>query len=653
MNADLLASFWAGFSVDMRSFAPELWICFSIVFMLLIRLVPRYDKLHVGVVALALASIALVIALLQWPFHWTDLFGGDSEGVGKYLALFNPRNDPKTANDSILFGGMLVFDNFAIFIKIFLYGFIALVVMLTLLTRIPDKDDSADFYTLLFGSTLGMSLMASANHLLIVFIGIEMASVPSYAMAGFLKGRRQSSEAALKYVVYGGGASGVMLYGISLLAGRFGSGYLPTVMTGMAEGTALAEPSVALGITFLLLGLGFKLAAFPFHFWCPDVFEGAAAEVGAFLSVASKGAALALLARIVLGLSVFPSVHEAAAFETRLDNVGKEMAASDKGVKTLKAKVDDDEARGKIIPKKTKQALEKEMNNAAALRNEAGRLERGVATWSHAADYLVPVLAIFAVITMTFGNLAAFAQTNLKRLLAYSTIAHAGFMMMGLATMSKEGAGAVLFYLIVYLFMNLGAFAIVAFLRNLTGHEDLSYFRGFIYRSPLLVIMLGVFLLSLLGLPPLAGFMAKFQIFQVLYDSAQEYDRAGKPHLGWIMYGLLLAGGLNSVLSLFYYVKVLKVMVLERTLEEVENRPVMTRPAPVMQGIYATGLALVIFVLGVIWNPLAVASSQTAIDGFRPARLDGGKAPNVDDPARMIKPLPAPPQQAANPKKED
>src|SRR5206468_7704229 len=132
-------------------------------------------------------------------------------------------------------------------------------------------------------------------------------------------------------------------------------------------------------------------------------------------------------------------------------------------------------------------------------------------SWHAAAPYLVPVLAVFAIVTMTFGNLAAYAQTNLKRLLAYSTIAHAGFMMMGLATLTRAGASAVLFYLIVYLFMNLGAFAVVAFLRNQTGSEDLRDFRGLARRSPVLVVTLGVFLLSLLGLPPLGGFSAKFQ----------------------------------------------------------------------------------------------------------------------------------------------
>jgi NADH-quinone oxidoreductase subunit N len=539
MNSVLLDSLNFSLSGDLRAFAPEIWVCISIVLMLLFRLVPRYDKQHLGWVALVMAAIACAVSICQWL----------------QIDPIDPRVDPRhqTQGPVDLFGGMLVFDDFAIFLKIFLYAFITLVVLLTLLTRIPDKEDSADFYCLLFGSTLGMSIMASSNHLLMVFIGIEMASLPSYALAGFLKGRRQSSEAALKYVVYGGGASGVMLYGISLLAGRFGTGYLPDILRQMSEGVVLAEPSVALGLTFLLLGIGFKLAAFPFHFWCPDVFEGASAEVGAFLSVASKGAALALLARIALGLGAMTGTP-----------------------------------------------------------NRFG-------DWSHATDYLVPVLAVFAVVTTTFGNLAAFAQTNLKRLLAYSTIAHAGFMMMGLATMTKEGAGAVLFYLVVYLFMNLGAFAVVAFMRNLTGQEDLSYYRGFIYRSPVLVIMLAVFLLSLLGIPPLAGFMAKFQIFQVLYDSAQEYERAGKPHLSWTMYALVLAGGLNSVISLFYYVKVLKVMILERTLEEVENRPVEAKPAPILQSIYATVLALVVLVLGIVWNPLAVASSEQGIAGFRAA----------------------------------
>jgi NADH-quinone oxidoreductase subunit N len=550
MTEDILKALEASLSVDARAFLPELVLCGSIVLFLLIRLFPRCDRLHLGWVGLALSIGILVLSWMQWT-------SADS--------FCDPRLDnPKSVPASIeLFAGMLVFDNFAIFLKLFLYAFLPCVILLCMLTGIPDSDDSADFMTLLFGATLGMVLMASANHLLMVFIGIEMASLPSYAMAGFLKGRRQSSEAALKYVVYGSGAAGVMLYGISLIAGFFGTGYLPEVVRLIEHGS-LNEPSVLMGMFFLFVGIAFKLAAFPFHFWCPDVFEGAAAEVAAFLSIASKGAALALLARLVLGLG------------------------------GLTGKVDDLHA------------------------------------WSHASEYLVPVLSVFAVATTTFGNLAAYGQTNLKRLLAYSTIAHAGFMMMGLATMTREGAGAVLFYLVTYLFMNLGAFAVVAFLRNLTGHEDLTYYRGFVYRSPLLVITLAVFLLSLLGMPPLAGFAAKFQIFQVLFDSAREYADRGKPELSYTLYAVLVAGGLNTVISLFYYVKVLKVMILEKTLEEVENRPIAQVPAPAPQAVYASLLAVVILLLGLFWDPLSESTSRRGIDGFRqiPARAVAAVAQN-------------------------
>ncbi|MBI2808224.1 MAG: NADH-quinone oxidoreductase subunit N [Planctomycetes bacterium] len=528
MNATFAEALQSRLPADAVAFLPELVLCGAIVVMLLIRLVPRYDRVHMGAIAILIAGFACGLACYQWT-QMTNV-----------------------ARTEYLFGGMLVFDNFTIFLKIFLLAFLTLVILLTLLTGIPDREDSADFYVLLFGSTLGMSLMASSSHLLMVFLSIEMASLPSYALAGFLKGRRQSSEAALKYVVYGGGASGVMLYGISLLAGKFGTGFLPVILVKITAEGHLMEPAVVMGLTFILAGIGFKLASVPFHFWCPDVFEGAAAEVGAFLSVASKGAALAMLARVVLGMG--------------------------------------------------------------GLTGTADRFD----AWNVATDYLVPVLAVFAVLTTTFGNLAAYGQTNLKRLLAYSTIAHAGFMMMGLAALNRDGAAAVLFYLVTYLFMNLGAFAVVAMLRNLTGQEDISYFRGFIYRSPILVITLGVFLLSLLGMPPLAGFMAKFHIFTVLYDAGQEYDRLGKPHLSWTMYALLLAGGLNTVISLFYYVKVLKVMILEKTLEDVEERPVEAKPAPILHSAYAVAIALVVLVLGVYVNPLADASGrQGGIADFR------------------------------------
>jgi len=513
---------------DLVAFLPELILCASIVLLLVLRLFSGFDAVHLGGVALIFTLTALACAFNQW-----------------HQGIYDPRegfiSQPRALE---MFAGLLVYDNFTIFLRLFLLGFTALILVLSLQTGIPDKEDSADFSVLLLGATLGMCVMASSNHLMMVFIGIEMASLPSYALAGFLKGRRQSSEAALKYVVYGGGTAGVMLYGISLIAGKFGTGYLPDVAHGVAQGPL--DALILLGGLFLLIGIAFKLAAVPFHFWCPDVFEGASAEVAGFLSVASKGAALALLARFVLVLAGPPTDP----------------------------------------------------------------------TFLTVAKYLVPTMAFFAALTATFGNLAAYAQTNLKRLLAYSTIAQAGYMMMGLATLTTDGAGAVLFYLVAYLFMNLGAFAIVAYLRNLTNSEDLKDFRGLVQRAPILVLTLAIFLLSLLGIPPLVGFMAKFQIFSVLFDSAQTFGAEGEAGLSQTMYALLVVGGLNTVVSAMYYIKVLKVMILDKRLEEVEGRPVEPLRVPALVQTYAGILAVVIFALGIFWNPLNDAARSRGVNGF-------------------------------------
>jgi NADH-quinone oxidoreductase subunit N len=533
MTAKLYEQLQGQLGLDCLAFLPELVLCGGIVLLLLLRLFKVFDNRHLGWVALVLTLVALNVSWQQWQS------APDARSI----------YDPRSSAAMNLFSGLLVFDNFTIFLRLFLFSFTALVVVLALLTGLPDKEDSADFFCLLLGAVVGMSVMASANHLLMILLGIEMASLPSYALAGFLKGRRQSSEAALKYVVYGGGAAGVMLYGMSLLAGRYGTAYLPDLVRFMGQGPV--EPAVLIGTLFLLIGIAFKLAAFPFHFWCPDVFEGAAAEVAAFLSVASKGAALALLARLVLGLGGL------------------------------------------------------------------GAIDPSPAIWTTAVPYLVPTIAFLAALTVTFGNFAAYGQTNLKRLLAYSTIAHAGFMMMGLATCTREGAAAVLFYLIAYLLMNLGAFAVVAFLRNLTGSEDLADYRGMVHRNPLVVVMLGFFLLSLLGLPPLVGFQAKFQIFSVLFGGAKEFAKVGQPGLANTLYALLVIGGLNTVVSLFYYVKVLKVMVLESPLEVVENKPVRQLPTPLLANGYLSLLAVAVTVLGIFCNWLLVASAQ-GVTSFAP-----------------------------------
>jgi NADH-quinone oxidoreductase subunit N len=296
------------------------------------------------------------------------------------------------------------------------------------------------------------------------------------------------------------------------------------------------------GTLLIIVGLGFKLAAVPFHFWCPDVFEGASAEVAAFLSVASKGAAMALTARFLM------------------------MLAGPSGSQTL-----------------------------VLLGGTVGLL-----------------LAAIAAATATLGNLAALGQTNLKRLLAYSTIAHAGYMLMALVPLSHAGAAAVMFYLFAYLLMNLGAFAIVAFLRNQTGSEDLSSFAGMIHRSPLLVVTLAIFLLSLLGLPPLVGFAAKFQVFAVLYDSGNSYSST-LPILSYAFYGLLILAGLNTVISAAYYLKILRVMVLDAP---PENATKELRTSPGM-AVFALLLSGWVLVAGVLWNPLSRVANR-AVEPFKP-----------------------------------
>jgi NADH-quinone oxidoreductase subunit N len=542
----------AALARQMLSFLPETLVCLTIVLLLFMRLFGSSKRTHMGQTALIFTLAALGVSVLQWMALSLDK-GGDSSGFSSILRGFKSfeDNDPKRAEE--LFSGLIVYDRLTVALKIFLLAFTGLIIWLSLLTGIPDREDSADFNVLLLGGTLGMMLMASSNHLLMIWIAIEMASLPSYALAGFLKGRRQSSEASLKYVVYGGGAAGVMLYGISLLAGKFGTAYVPDLARAYfaAAAAGVYDPIVLLGTLFVLIGIAFKLAAVPFHFWCPDVFEGAAAEVAGYLSVASKAAALALLARLTMSFS---------------------------GLEPLVRVLD------------TK----------------------------HAVRWLVPALAFFAALTATFGNLAAYMQTNLKRLLAYSTIAHAGYMMMALTPLTSEGVAAMLYYLIAYLFMNLGAFAVVAFLRNQTGSEDLQDYRGLVRRSPWMVVTLSVFLLSLLGIPPLVGFFAKFQVFSVLYDSFRSFSAGGEKGLGALMFGLLLIGGVNTVLSAMYYLKVIKVMILEGRVEDLEGGAAAPLPEPAGPRVYATLTALTVLGLGLVVSPV-VSQSERGAERYKPA----------------------------------
>jgi len=513
---------------SLPAFLPELVVCLTIVTILLLRMLAPRQKSSPLCVTLVGVAVALFLAA---PWHY---LGGGME----------------TARET--FTGMLVFDTFSVYMRGLLLFFVLLFTIFTQVTGIPDRDDAAEFFVLILGATLGMCLMMSANHMLIVFLGIEMASVPSYVLAGLLRDRRSSSEAALKYAVYGAGTAGVMLYGISLLVGVLGSAHLPTMAARLAEmlpdicaGGALADPGVVLllGGLMVTVGLAFKLAAVPFHFWAPDVFEGATAEVAAFLSIASKAAALALLVRLALGFAHPPD---------SLD-----------------------------IP-----------TQLAALQP--------------ARDYICWLIAALAAVTCTFGNLVAYGQTNMKRLLAYSTIAHAGYMMMPVAAAvalagrdldaSQSAIASLAFYAAVYMFMNLGAFATVAILRNALGSEQIADYAGLIRRSPGVAVCFSIILFSLVGLPPLAGFAAKFTIFAALFDAR--------------LLALLAIGVFNTLLSLFYYVQVVRVMVI---VAEPDDRPTTARiPLASMPGAYCLVITLPIVVLGVFWSDLLALADAAA-----------------------------------------
>jgi NADH-quinone oxidoreductase subunit N len=546
-------------------FLPELALCATIVVMLLLRVFRGLDKIDAFWIALIGSGAGLWFAA---PWQHLDLI--------------------KESHRVELFTGLVVYDSFTIYFRSILLLFAVLFVIFTKLSGIPDREDAPDFYSLVLGATIGMCLMSSANHLLTIFLGVEMASVPSYALAGMLKGRPRSSEAALKYSVYGAGAAGVMLYGISLVAGVVGSCHLPTIADRLADLVASGQMAdrgtvLALGGLMIGVGLAFKLSAFPFHFWAPDVFEGASAEVNAFLSVASKAAALALLIRVVVG---FGTIQPAKVDQPLPGGVA---------VASVETK-----SKATIIPA----AAVVGQNNVALQDNTATPVFADkTAALAPIRGFMALLVALLAAVTCTFGNLAAYGQTNIKRLMAYSTIAHAGYIMMPVAAAialagsdpaaSKTAFAAVPFYVGLYLFMNLGAFAIIAFLRNAMRSEEIADYGGLVRVSPGVVVCFIAILFSLVGLPPLAGFAAKYVAFAQLVKAMEV------PQFRGMMLTLLVVGGLNTALSLLYYVRVAKTMTID---PEPAHRPAVGFSLVSLPGAFVALVTAPVLVLGIFWD---------------------------------------------------
>jgi len=419
----------------------------------------------------------------------------------------------------LMWGGMLRQDWLTfVFSIIFMTG--------AALTALFAMDSEAlsrrgEFYLLLLASTLGMCLMAGAADLVMLFLAIEVTSIPLYVLAGFVIRDNKSTESGFKYLLFGATTSAVILYGFSLLFGFTGS-------TGIYQiGEVLKGGQVSLfslvGVLMLVLvGFSFKTSIVPFHFWAPDVYEGAPTPVAGFLSTASKAAGFAVLMRFLL--SVFPATGSYPNMET----------------------------------------------------------------------FWVALLAAVATATMLLGNTLAMVQRNsIKRLIAYSSIAQAGYILIGVVAASALGISGAIYYLIAYLLTNLAAFGVVTIVGRATGSDDLAAYAGLSRRAPALTIVLLVAFLSLGGIPPFGGFFAKVLVFSAAVDS----------NMVWLAF----VGVINSIIALYYYLTVLKYAYLHRS--EEESRPVVvSRPWAIALTICIIGIIL----LGTLIGPWYQWSVQAA-----------------------------------------
>jgi NADH-quinone oxidoreductase subunit N len=419
---------------------------------------------------------------------------------------------------TVAFRGAYAIDGFANYFKLmFLAG--SLVVAIFSIPAIKDwTSGKGEFFTLLLSCTFGMMLMAGANDLLMMYLSLEFVSITSYIMAGFLRKNRKSAEASLKYIIYGAAASGFMIYGMTFLYGLTGSLNVEAIGVSIAKNPPPATMTLITSV-LIMAGFGYKIAAVPFHMWCPDVYEGSPTPVTAFFSIGPKAAGFAMLARFLH--EVYRSEPGGAAFEWKL------------------------------------------------------------------------VIALLAVLTMAVGNFAALHQQNLKRLLAYSSIAHAGYLLVAFVAFTPGSLSALLFYLVIYVVMNLGAFLVVLVLEQKYGIETVDGCRGMGWRSPLLGGVMTVFLFALTGLPPTAGFAGKFLVFS-------EVIKYGIDPTHGLGVALVIIALVFSVISLFYYMRIVAAMYLAKPRE---GEAPEVSPGPVY-GALLLLLAAGTMILGIFWGPL-------------------------------------------------
>ncbi len=385
-------------------------------------------------------------------------------------------------NSEISFGGMYLFDGFtrSLFLIILMSSFI--VVLMSSIEKKFEENSYGDFLGLILFATLGMMLMVSTRNLVMIFIALEIFSLSLYVLSGFFRSSLIGNEASLKYFLLGSFASGFLLFGIALIYGSTGS----TDLFEIIRFYELSSQKLVffLGLSFLIVGLGFKIGAFPFYMWTPDVYQGSPTVATAFMSVGPKAAAFAALFRILISTAGF----------------------------------------------------------------SANKIEMTI--W------------IIAVLTMTVGNLVAIWQKNIKRMLAYSSIAHVGYLLIALVTINQAGtlsSGSFLFYVFVYSFMNIGAFVVIMLAKREDGNErtNIEEFSGLGLSRPGLAFSMAIFMIALAGIPPTGGFVAKFYIFSAAIKS------------GFVWLAIIAV--LNSVISVFYYLRIIVVMYMNDTEEDVKK----------------------------------------------------------------------------------
>ena len=440
-----------GLTIDsLRSVGPVLVLIATLGVVLAGAMIGKDGARRRGLLVVALAGLAVAIIC---------------------ALRLNPQSAIRNPQSSGWLASYLFFDPLYRFVIIFLSAFLGGVLLLsTSLWRKPVWEWPV-FLCMLVGSLIGMILLSSSRHLLFFAIAFEMASLPSYVLVGFRRFNSKSAEGAAKYVIFGAVCSALMLYGVSLLYGVTGSFQWDQIAKLLAANGVSALAAVAL--VCLFIGLAFKISLVPMHFWCPDAFEAAGADVAAWLSVASKSAALLALARFVHLLlpSLTPDVQ----------------------------------------------------------------------------NRIVLAVSVVAVVTMTLANLSAYWQTSVKRLLAYSSIAHAGYIVCGVLVFSTgAGTAAIVAYVMVYLLMNLGAFTVTGLVEAQTGADHIENFTGLGTRNPRLAAAMTFFLFSLVGLPPLAGFAVKWILLSALWQH----------HLTFLVAAVLA----NTLFSLFYYMRIARAM---------------------------------------------------------------------------------------------